>query len=119
MAWVKKGQGVGRGQGGPGRGLGPGGGKGPVRLKDKMGGPGWRKEMGLCPREDSSTEIDSEKQLELGIEVEREHLDTIKRIIKEPENQSLIDKAIESIARDHLKEMPDYYTRLKKMESEK
>lgn len=42
------------------------------------------------------------QQLEMGIKVELEHTDC-KELAKE-------------IAKDHLKEMPDYYTRLKKME---
>ena len=44
------------------------------------------------------------KQLEMGIEVELEH--TSDR------------KVSEKIAKDHLREFPDYYTRLKKMEAE-
>ena len=45
-----------------------------------------------------------EKEIEMGIKVELEHTDS-KRIAKE-------------IAMDHLTEIPDYYTRLKKMEKE-
>lgn len=44
------------------------------------------------------------KQLEMGTEVEFEH--TSDR------------KVAEKIAKDHLLEFPDYYTRLKKMEAE-
>lgn len=44
------------------------------------------------------------KELEMGIEVEMEHTKS-KKLAKE-------------IAMDHLSEMPDYYTRLKKMEKE-
>ncbi|GEM_PF-2359466 len=44
------------------------------------------------------------KQLAMGIEVEKEHTDN-PAIAKE-------------IAKDHLAELPDYYTRLKKMEEE-
>ena len=47
---------------------------------------------------------DIEKQLEMGREVEKEHTD-------DPE-------VAERIAMDHLVEIPDYYTRLKKMEEE-
>ena len=48
-------------------------------------------------------QVDPE-QLRMGIEVELEHTS---------------DRAIsEKIARDHLEEIPDYYTRLKKMETE-
>lgn len=44
------------------------------------------------------------KELEMGIEVEKEHTD-------DPE-------IAKKIAIDHLKELPDYYTRLVKMEKE-
>jgi len=47
------------------------------------------------------------KQLKLGIGVEKEHADTVTGNKK---------KKIRAIAKDHLKEIPDYYTRLKKME---
>lgn len=44
------------------------------------------------------------KELKMGIEIEKEHTD---------------DPAIaKKIAKDHLFEFPDYYTRLKKMEDE-
>ena len=42
------------------------------------------------------------KQLAMGIKVENEHTDS--------------DEIAESIAKDHLSEIPDYYTRLRKME---
>lgn len=46
----------------------------------------------------------NKKQIELGIKVEQEHTD---------------DKALaKQIAKDHLVEIPDYYTRLKKMEED-
>ena len=44
------------------------------------------------------------KELKMGIEVEKEHTD-------KPE-------IAKKIAKDHLSEFPDYYTRLKKMEDE-
>jgi hypothetical protein len=46
----------------------------------------------------------SEKELSMGIEVEKEHTDD--------------PNIAKSIARDHLSEFPDYYSRLKKMENE-
>lgn len=46
----------------------------------------------------------NQKELAMGIEVEKEHTD----------NEDLARE----IAMDHLKEIPDYYTRLKKMEKE-
>lgn len=42
------------------------------------------------------------KQLEMGIAVEKEHTSD--------------EKTAREIALDHLKELPDYYTKLKKME---
>ncbi len=45
-----------------------------------------------------------EKQLKQGINIEKEHTDN-KQIAKE-------------IAKDHLAEIPDYYTRLNKMENQ-
>lgn len=43
-------------------------------------------------------------ELAMGIEVEKEHTDTL--------------ETAKAIAKDHLAEIPDYYTRLKKMEEE-
>jgi len=45
---------------------------------------------------------DIEKQIEMGIEVESEHTDD--------------ETKAKEIAMDHLSEMPDYYSRLEKME---
>lgn len=51
------------------------------------------------------TESDADpKELEMGLEVEKEH--------------SLDPEVTKQIALDHLTEIPDYYTRLKKMEDE-
>lgn len=47
---------------------------------------------------------DIEQQLKIGIHVEKEH--------------SLDPTVAKEIALDHLLELPDYYTRLKKMENE-
>lgn len=44
------------------------------------------------------------EELKAGIEVEKEHTDQ--------------EELAKSIAKDHLDELPDYYTRLKKMEDE-
>jgi len=51
----------------------------------------------------TADEVDP-KELAMGIEVEKEHTDTV--------------ELAEEIALDHLAEIPDYYTRLKKMEKE-
>jgi hypothetical protein len=53
-------------------------------------------------------------QLTQGIEVEREHADTVKWLMSHPE--ATPDQAFAMIAKDHLAEIPDYYTRLKAME---
>lgn len=54
-------------------------------------------------------EVDS-KQLKMGVEIEKEHSKSITG------NKSTKSKKIKKIAKDHLAEIPDYYTRLKKME---
>lgn len=54
--------------------------------------------------EDVPDEQFDQEQLRMGIEVEKEHTD-------DPEEAK-------EIAKDHLVELPDYYTRLKKMEAE-
>lgn len=46
------------------------------------------------------------EQLKLGIEIEREHQDSLE----------LTDEEVEQVARDHLKEDPEYYTHLRDME---
>lgn len=51
----------------------------------------------------SSKKFD-EKQLRMGIDVEKEHTD--------------VPEVAKAIAKDHLSEIPDYYTRLLRMESE-
>jgi len=60
------------------------------------------------------------KELSLGIEIEKEHAGTIKKIRDGLASSSpLSDEEIfKLIAEDHLRELPDYYTRLKKMESD-
>ena len=59
-----------------------------------------------------------QKQLEIGIKVEKEHEATIKQIIDDVENDKVqpIEKYQELIAKDHLKESDDYYIELKKLE---
>lgn len=65
-------------------------------------------------------EIDT--QLQMGKKVESEHRGTydflVECVNKEQELPSA-DEFFELIAADHLKEFPDYYTRLKKMEAMK
>lgn len=55
-------------------------------------------------------------QLEMGKKVEMEHAQTIKQFMKEDVK---VEEVAEAIAADHLKELPDYYSRLKKMEASK
>lgn len=67
-------------------------------------------------------EKDDNKELAMGREVEKEHTDTLNWLLKEvnaPADrlEALRSEAVERIAQDHLKELPDYYTRLKAMES--
>jgi len=68
--------------------------------------------------------VANQDELEMGKQVEKEHSDTISGLIKElkPELKSedvnkIIDTTVEKIASDHLKELPNYYTLLKAMES--
>jgi DNA-binding protein H-NS len=58
------------------------------------------------------------KELAMGIKVEKEHEATIKQIIDDVENDKVqpIEKYQELIAKDHLKESDIYYTELNKME---
>ena len=63
--------------------------------------------------------LKKEDELELGKKIEMEHKDTIDTFRKEIENgENITDEQIaEMIANDHLKEDPEYYTKLKQMES--
>lgn len=65
------------------------------------------------------------KELAMGRKVETEHTATIKWLIEQLSHsagqsdvpvEKLIAEATERIAQDHLRELPDYYTRLKRME---
>ena len=67
-------------------------------------------------------------QLKMGTEVEREHADTIKWLIEQLSHSGgqgdnpvdkLVTEVATKIAQEHLKEIPDYYTRLKDMETAK
>ena len=63
---------------------------------------------------------DEKSQLDMGIEVEKEHIETIRWIYEQGGKRmppDFIQQAAERIAKDHLKEMPDYYTKLKQMEA--
>lgn len=60
--------------------------------------------------------LDSNNQLELGIKIELEHRDTIRKIRGNPDISD--EDAAKLIAKDHLSEIPDYYSRLQEMESQ-
>lgn len=51
-------------------------------------------------------------QLKIGKQVEKEHSNTLKYLKKHPNTP--LSKAEERIAKDHLREDPYYYTKLKK-----
>lgn len=74
-------------------------------------------EDSLAPEGSPTAEAE---QLVMGIEVEKEHADTV-QFIRDyyEENGSFPDNDVifEHIAKDHLKEMSDYYTKLKAMEA--
>jgi len=65
------------------------------------------------------------KELEMGVKVEREHMDVYNEIKKILGDDMILgedmpwtkEEFCEKIARAHLKELKDYYTRLKKMEN--
>jgi len=64
------------------------------------------------------------KELELGIKVEKEHLDIyneIKALLDKNDIEMLwtVDEFAEKIAKAHFEEMKDYYTRLVEMEAKK
>lgn len=63
---------------------------------------------------------DPEEQLEVGEEIEKEHLDVLEQIIADAEAGALkpIEEYIEGVAEKHIQEIKDYYTRLVKMEDE-
>jgi hypothetical protein len=73
--------------------------------------------------------IKAADELEMGVKVEMEHADTIKWLIEKvssadhqkgaPVSEDLVKEVATKIAQDHLKEMKDYYTKLKAMEGQK
>jgi hypothetical protein len=74
--------------------------------------------------ESKEEKIDS-KELEMGIKIESEHGDIYKdlkewmeKTYKESSMPWSEKEFYERIAKAHLREMPDYYSRLKKMEGE-
>jgi rubrerythrin len=70
----------------------------------------------------SAAEEPKSKQLSMGCEIEKEHKDVFDLLNKAFEDAGAKmpvteDAFYEMVAKAHLKELPDYYTRLKKMES--
>lgn len=55
----------------------------------------------------------NKRQLRKGIKAEREHASTIRKI---KNGKLTVNQAIRQIAKDHIKEIPDYYDRLEKVE---
>lgn len=74
------------------------------RIAEMKGGKADNMSISDIAKKHKVSEKAIEKQIDMGIKVEMEHVDDK-------------DKARE-IAMDHLVEFPDYYTRLKKMESQ-
>jgi|GEM_PF-3761271 len=69
--------------------------------------------------EKQTTTINS--QLKMGIEIEKEHENTYNKLfefVKKNKKFPAKNVFFKWIAEDHLKEMKDYYTKLKKMEKE-
>lgn len=61
------------------------------------------------------------KELEMGKKVEKEHKNTVDKIrssVKDNKITMTDEEIFESIAKDHLSELSDYYTRLQAMEKE-
>ena len=64
--------------------------------------------------------VKNKTQLEMGVEVEKEHSETIKEVIKDAKTDKLkpLGYYLKGIAKDHIAEIRDYYTRLKTIESD-
>lgn len=60
------------------------------------------------------------KELEIGTKIEKEHQGTIKKIIQDVKSGQVkpFEEYFKNIAKEHIKEFKDYYTRLVKMENE-
>lgn len=78
--------------------------------------PSWKKS-----EEDVKTpnKKDKKEQLTVGIKVEKEHADTLKKLISDAKKGKIkpLKHYITGIAKDHIKEIEDYYTRLINMEN--
>jgi hypothetical protein len=71
----------------------------------------------IAQESDQGTPDFDQNEIEMGTKVEMEHKGTIEWLKKNCTTASM-DEIARRIAQDHLRELPDYYTRLKKMESE-
>jgi len=72
------------------------------------------------PSAQPPVEKSQKEQIKMGKEVEKEHLPTLKDMKKDCDAGKLkpLEHYVKGIAKDHLKEFSDYYTRLTKMEKE-
>jgi len=70
----------------------------------------WKEKMNLGGNSDGH----SDSELAMGIEVEKEHVGTLEKLVK---GEISLAQAPEYIAKDHLQEDPKYYTKLVAMES--
>jgi hypothetical protein len=66
--------------------------------------------------------VEHPSELDKGLEVEKEHTGTINWLLEQAnvppdQGKALLDQVIKRIAEDHIKELPDYYTLLQRMES--
>jgi len=77
------------------------------------------KERGM-PKKEKSDKGLPKKEEDLGTEHEAEHAATIKQIADDAKAGTLkpVEYYQRMTAKDHLKEIPDYYTRLSKMEKD-
>ena len=72
---------------------------------------------------ESKSDFIDPKQLEMGVKIESEHNDIYRHLESYLESFNVAmpwseKDFYEKIAKSHLREMPDYYTRLSKMENE-
>jgi uncharacterized Zn finger protein (UPF0148 family) len=80
-------------------------------------------DVAYCPCEfesEGQRKVSRKNQIKMGIEVEAEHIKTLTRVIKDAKSGKLKPFTYYQgrIAKDHLKEIKDYYTRLHKLEKD-
>lgn len=70
-------------------------------------------------KEEFAKLVTENKELEMGKKIEAEHKNTVQKIRNSVQNNQITmsdEEIFESIAKDHLSELSDYYTRLQAME---